>query len=228
MQDLKDANAWCKSNYERLRQNAGRKTLGQISAEFEISLEEFRLQRKGEEKDLGEKLKRRVIGSPAGGRQPSDNSWRWEFTTRHCTRATCPSPRYSPFANHLYAFYHSHTQTRSEPSSFAPLPTLCPECATNEVAAFERLITEKWGSRCGWHEREWDEWIEKVVGERFEERVFWEGAQEREVREWIGRRGGKVVSEVVEDGGKLKESEEVEVLGKKKNVFKRLFRIGGE
>jgi len=119
-------------------------------------------------------------------------------------------------------------QTRSEPSSFAPLPTLCPECATNEVAAFERLITEKWGSRCGWHEREWDEWIEKVVGERFAEKGFWEGAQEREVREWVAKRDKGKEMRVLEDEGKLKEGEKAEVLRKKNNVFKRLFRIGSE
>ncbi|KAH4608569.1 hypothetical protein HBH82_071780 [Parastagonospora nodorum] len=222
-QDLRDANAWCKSNYERLRQNAGRKTLGEIAGEFEIFLEEFRLQRKSEEKELNEKLKRRVIGSSPGGKQPLDSEWRWEFTTRHCTRASCPSTRYSPFANNLYAFYHPHIQTQSEPSSFAPLPTLCPECATNEVAAFERLITEKWGSRCGWHEQDWDEWIKKVVGERFEEKGFWEGAQEREVGEWVARRGEKIVDEV------KVEKVEVQVEKRKKvGVFKRLFGKGGE
>ena len=141
--------------------------------------------------------------------------WDWKYTPRHCTRANCTSNPYSPFANHLFAFYHS---PRS--SSFIPLPTLCPPCAETEVETFERYVGVKWGSRCGWEEGEWGEWVGGVVGERDAGRGFWEGAQERVVRE----RGPMVRSE---RGGEGEERGGVGVDGGRKRGFLRKIFGGG-
>lgn len=98
------------------------------------------------------------------------------------------------------------------------------------MRAFERLVGEKWASRCGWEEGEWGVWFDGVVGGREAERKWWEVAQEREV----GERRGDAVGNAMEMGGEKGkgkivgvESEEGKVV-KKKSVFKRLFGIGGE
>jgi hypothetical protein len=147
--------------------------------------------------------------------------WDWKYTPRYCTRAECPSTPYSPFANHLYAFYHT---PRS--SSFIPLATCCPSCAKTEVEAFEHMVTEKWNSRCGWHEGEWDVWFENAVKEREMEREFWDKAQERVTRE--KGPGGRV-----DGGGKSAEKErggagtgEKKLVKRKSVFFRRLFRLG--
>jgi hypothetical protein len=223
--ELKEANAWCKRNWESLRQNAGRKTLGQIATEFDVFLETYRQERKAEDEELQQRQKHIVFGpsSPSPTTQTKDKStkteWLWHFMPRHCTSASCPSGPYSPFSNHLFPFYHPQIST----SSFSPLPTLCPPCAKNEIDAFERMITEKWNSRCGWHGKEWDEWIGKVVVERFEGRCFWERAQEREIRE---RGVKKYVERGIKEDGRAP-VERVGKVEKKKSVFKRLFGKGG-
>jgi hypothetical protein len=222
--ELKEANAWCKRNWESLRQNAGRKTLGQIAAEFDIFLETYRQERKIQNEELQQRQKHVVLGpsSPCPAThlkdKPIKTEWLWHLTPRHCTRSACSSQPYSPFSNHLFPYYHPQTPT----SSFLPLPTLCPPCAKDEIDAFERMITEKWNSRCGWHGKEWDEWIGKVVVERFEGRCFWERAQEREVRE----RGVSHIERDLKEDGKSG----IEKMGKverKKSVLKRFFGKSG-
>jgi hypothetical protein len=99
-----------------------------------------------------------------------------------------------------------------------PLSTCCPTCATTEVEAFEQMFAVKWGSRCGWEDREWAEWFRGQVGEREVEKGFWEGAQERVSREkgpgvWMDGREGEGENNVVV---------------RRKSVFKRLFRVGGK
>jgi hypothetical protein len=66
---------------------------------------------------------------------------------------------------------------------FVPLRTLCPSCARNEIETFEKSVVEKWASRCGWDEGEWNGWLNNAVKDRRLEQEFWEKAQERVVRE---------------------------------------------
>jgi hypothetical protein len=229
--ELKDATARCKRQWEALRQNAGRKTLGQIATEFDEYMEDFRSERRGEDAELLRRQKSVVLGAPAVKlSQPitatNDTQWRWLYTPRHCTRASCHSKPYSPFANHLFAFYHS-----SRPSKFSPLTTLCPACATTEVESFELLVMQKWGSRCGWDDEEWNKWFEGAVREREREMGFWEGAQEREVRERRVRRTekgeGVKVKEANEKGSESGDIVKLEDgLKKKKSVFRRMFGAG--
>lgn len=214
--ELKEANAWCKRKWESLRQNAGRKTLGQIASEFDVFLDTFRQNRRHEDADLQRRQKRIIIGTEAS--KEEDEEWMWMYTPRHCTRASCPSARYSPFANHLFAFYHARRS-----STFTALPSLCPPCARDEVEAFERMISEKWASRTGWDEGEWNYWFGKVTQDRDMGREFWEKAQEREVRE---RRTGQGVDEQKVE--KVNERGGEKLVGKKKSVFKRLFGGGRE
>jgi hypothetical protein len=220
--ELKEANAWCKRNYEALRQNAGRKTLGQIATEFDEFLETFRQERRLENAELKRRLRRVILGASASsstaqnkGKQIADMEWDWKYTPRYCTRAECRSAPYSPFASHLYAFYHT-----ARSSTFVPLATCCPSCAKTEVEAFEQMVAEKWSSRCGWDDAEWTAWFGSAIKDRELEREFWDKAQERVTREkgpssWVD---GKSVEQ--ESGGVGKEKKPVE---KRKSVFKRLF-----
>jgi hypothetical protein len=239
--ELKHANAYCKRNYESLRQNAGRKTLGQIASEFDFFLETYRQKRRLEDKELRAAQKKLILGTPSleiegnKGKQPEttitvdgdeDEVWKWQYTPRHCTRASCPSDPYSPFSNHLYLFYHPQPQSQPHsPISITPLPTLCPACARNELDAFHRMLQEKWNSRCGWLDEEWNEWFDKAVKDRQAEREFWERAQERVVRE---RRVGIVSSMDGKSGGVAGDVKGVAVgvPEKRKSVFRRLFRVG--
>ncbi|KAH7401633.1 hypothetical protein BKA66DRAFT_405887 [Pyrenochaeta sp. MPI-SDFR-AT-0127] len=219
--DLKDANAACKKEWESLRQNAGRKTLGLIAAEFEVFLEQFREDRREEDARLQRIQKRRVLGSVSTaaaaqkGKAKHDNNddWEWRYTPRHCTKNGCKSARYSPFANHLYSFYTAHRA-----STFLPLQTLCPSCANAEVEAFEQSIQEKWSSRCGWDDEEWDEWFSNAVRDREMEQEFWEKAQERVVKE---KGPARMTTQPEIDEKRVVESD----VGKKgrRSVFKRLF-----
>jgi hypothetical protein len=223
-QELKETNAQCKREWESLRQNAGRKTLGEVSNDFTFFLQCFRQDRKVANADLQRQQRRRVLGAARThvavqdkGKQ-KDVEWDWSYTPRHCTRSACHATPYSPFANHLYAFYHS-----LRPSKFTPLPTLCPPCAKNEVEAFERYTTEKWNSRCGWDATQWNEWFGQAVKDRNAECDFWLKAQERVVREkgpakWVERE--LVLREVEEMSGVGKEE-------KKKGFLKKLFGAGG-
>lgn len=85
------------------------------------------------------------------------------------------------------------------------------------------MISEKWASRTGWDEGEWNYWFGKVTQDRDMGREFWEKAQEREVRE---RRTGQGVDEQKVE--KVNERGGEKLVGKKKSVFKRLFGGGRE
>jgi hypothetical protein len=208
---LKDANAACKKEYEVLRQNAGRKTMGVIATEFEFFKQDFRGERRVTDAKMQKEQRRRVLGTPEKGRE---GVWDWKYTARPCTTASCKT-FYSLYANHLYAFY----RTPLPSSSFLPQQTLCPGCAKTELESFEHKIKEKWGSRCGWDEREWSEWFANAVNDRKMEQKYWSKVQERVVREkgparWVSR---------VED-----EVENVEEVGKerregRRGAFKRWF-----
>ncbi|KAJ4365200.1 hypothetical protein N0V83_008818 [Neocucurbitaria cava] len=233
---MKETNAICKKQWETLRQNAGRKTLGQIAAEFEVFLEGFRQERSLEDAKLVNAQKARVLGVGAGVAQSAnsqlqqnsgaggssgkgkatkqegvvvvdcwDSDWDWRYTPRWCTHSSCPSSSsYSPYANHLYAFYHTR-----RPSTFLPLQNLCSTCSKSEVETCERCISEKWSGRCGWDEGEWNAWFGNVVRNRDVESEFWVNAQERLIRErgpvrWV-EKGGEVEGkegQVLEKKGK--------------------------
>jgi hypothetical protein len=87
------------------------------------------------------------------------------------------------------------------------------------------MLQEKWNSRCGWLDEEWNEWFDKAVKDRQAEREFWERAQERVVRE---RRVGIVSSMDGKSGGVAGDVKGVAVgvPEKRKSVFRRLFRVG--
>lgn len=221
-QEHREASARCKREFERLRQTAGRKTLGQIAQEFELFLEAFREDRRLENADIRHRQKQVVLGTSAST-QPSsvagtqETEWDWRYTPRPCTKVECQLPHYSPFANHLYSFY-----TTPRPSTFIPMHTLCPTCAQAEVEAFENSIEEKWESRCGgWDEAEWNDWLENACNDRAMEVDFWVKAQERVVREtgpamWVKRAAAQEQQAV----GKAKNGDRT---GKRKSLFKRLF-----
>jgi hypothetical protein len=225
--ELKETNAICKQKWESLRQNAGRKTLGQIATDFDDFLDSFKQIRQTQDTQILGRQKRIVLGAPnpiasvstkATKIQPADTEWNWIYTPRNCTRSSCPSSPYSPFSNHLFAFYHT-----PRASIFTPLSTLCPSCAKTEVEAFERMVGEQWSSRCGWDEGEWVGWLGKVVTERREGGEFWERAQERVVRErgvgrWVEKEGQGGIS-----GDEAGKGEGRREDGKKKGMLKRLF-----
>ncbi|KAH7084928.1 hypothetical protein BKA63DRAFT_5696 [Paraphoma chrysanthemicola] len=246
--ELKTSNALCKQKWESLRQNAGRQTLGQIAADFDDYMQSFRKARAVRDAELVSSQKRIVIGAPNTPPRPqtkqqvdkdADADWNWIYSPRPCTRASCPpsssTHTYSPFSTATFAFYHTPRE-----STFTPLSTLCPSCATTEVEAFERLVAEKWGSRCGWDEGEWGEWLGGMVRERKAEGKFWERAQERvarearakkregaggqgvvkEAREVKGKETEKMKPQVKKDGGEKEGSEEGQ---KKKGIFRRMF-----
>ncbi|KAF2833631.1 hypothetical protein CC86DRAFT_278824 [Ophiobolus disseminans] len=221
--ELRETNAACKREWESLRQNAGRQTLGQIANEFDSFLHAFRQDRRAEDADLLRRQRRIVLGAAhallAGAqtqqKRNDASDWDWSYTPRHCTRSACSAAPYSPFANHLHAFYHS---PRS--STFAPLLTLCPPCAKNEVEAFERYVVEKWGSRCGWEDELWNEWFGNAVADRSAERDFWLGAQERVVRE---RGPARSVQREVRQKEEEESRGEEKIKEGKKGVWKRLF-----
>jgi hypothetical protein len=223
--ELRETNALCKREWERLRQNAGRKTLGQIANDFDFFLDTFRQDRRAEEVKFQRRQRHIVLdaaGSHAANPQDKnrreDEEWKWSYNPRHCTRSSCSKPPYSPFANHLYLFYHT-----ARSSTLTPLPTLCPACAKNEVEAFERYAAEKWGSRGEWDDVEWNEWFGAAVRERDEEKEFWLRAQERVGKEMGSAIGEEksVRKEKVEE--KVEEKEQTKKAGKKRGVLRRWF-----
>ncbi|KAI8934419.1 hypothetical protein NX059_009154 [Plenodomus lindquistii] len=250
--ELADASATCKREWEALRQSAGRRTLGQIAADFETFKQQFRDAREVEDEQLQRDLQSRVLGSsssssnaatvPAEKSTASANTsspnnanaklkvtfdtWDWRYTPRRCTKAKCKATPYSPFASHLYNFYNT-----TRVSTFRPLATLCPACATKEIEAFERKVNEKWGSRVGgWDEREWEEWFGNVVRDRQMEGEFWEKAQERVVREKKGGVGrvesvavGRGKGQVMEKVKGVEEKKGEVGVGRRKSVFRRMF-----
>jgi hypothetical protein len=194
VRELEEANAKLKRAYEMLRQNAGRKTLGTVAAEFEELKDEFRDQRRLHDAKLVRLQKRRVLGAPAQDKkgactkqqQQQQEAWDWRYTQRPCINATCKT-HYTPYSNHLYAFY----RTAHPGTSFYPQQTFCPRCAKQNIDDFALDVKQKWGSRCGWDRREWLEWLSNKVKDRAMEQDYWVKAQERVVREkgpasWVG------------------------------------------
>jgi hypothetical protein len=173
--------------------------MGVVAAEFECFKEAFRDERRIRDANVQQEQRRTIFGSVKDGEEGC--VWDWRYTPRPCTTASCKT-FYTTYANHLYAFY----RTPLPSSSLLPQQTLCPGCAKTELESFEYKIKEKWGSRCGWEEREWNEWYSNAVNDRKMEQEYWLKAQERVVREngparWVGRVEDEVneVEEVVRE-----------------------------
>ncbi|KAJ4294379.1 hypothetical protein N0V90_008069 [Kalmusia sp. IMI 367209] len=184
-QDLKLTNERVKSTWESMRQNCGRKTLGAIAAEFEVFVQQKREERTEESQRMEGWQKQRVLGSssaPATKGKEKEKSWEeewdWRFSPRPCTKKGCGKSWYSPFDNRLYLFY-----TTPRPSGFVPLSTLCPSCAKEDVEGVEERIEERRRDVGGVVGPEWEEWCAQVARDREMEVEFWEGAQERVVKE---------------------------------------------
>ena len=183
--DLKLANNRVKSNYESLRQNCGRKTLGAIAAEFEIFVQQFREERVEESQRMKIWQRQRILPStskPAatgkGKEKAWEEEWDWRYSPRPCTRKGCDKHHYSPFDNRLYLFY---TTPRS--SNLLPLSTLCPSCAKKDVESAEEKINSRMKDAGGVVGPEWEAWCVQVERDREMEIEFWEQAQERVVKE---------------------------------------------
>jgi hypothetical protein len=216
----KEASARCKSEFESLRQNAGRKTLGQIAREFDMYLEDFRKDRRLEDAEIQQQQKKLVLGSGSAQASAKESVqegsiWDWRYTPRPCTKASCQT-HYSPFSNHLFSFY-----TTPQSFGFLPLHTLCPSCSKAEIEAVEGSVQEKWTSRCGWEENEWNQWFENATKDRAMELDFWEKAQERVVKEkgpamWVKRA-------TAQEEKLGRQTKECSKQGKRKSLLKRWF-----
>ncbi|KAF1960269.1 hypothetical protein CC80DRAFT_544718 [Byssothecium circinans] len=205
-QDLQTANQHAKETWEAMRQNAGRKTLGLIAAEFELYKQQVREDRALVSQDLEKRQRARVLGSPQPAK-PSKKSpergeeWDWRYSPRSCTRKSCSTKWYSPYDNRLYLFYHVPRPS----SGLLPLMTLCPPCAREDVEDVEQRIEGR--KRDGGDSVEWRQWCEQVAKDRVMETEYWEQAQERVVRErgvcFVGgSSGGDAVKKVGGFGGK--------------------------
>ncbi|KAG9190755.1 hypothetical protein G6011_08843 [Alternaria panax] len=202
-QDLNQINIACKREYEKLRQSAGRKTLGVIAAEFEILKEDFRRERRHKDAALVQEQKQRVLGvlpivlnqknnDAKGNPRVQEDTWDWRYTLRPCTSSHCKA-YYTPYSNH-YTYY------RTPISGFLPQETLCSACAKTELEDFVNKIKEKWGSRCEWDHKEWHDWYTNACNDRTMEQDYWIKAQEKCVRErgppkWVGRLKDNLVVE---------------------------------
>lgn len=165
-----------------MRQNAGRKTLGLIAAEFEIWLQEFRDERDRQSQELEEQQRRKLLGGPKTKKKDktqNDEEWDWHYAPRPCTRKGCAKDDYSPFDNRLYLFYNT-----PRPSGLTPLSTLCPTCARSDVEAVEERIEGRREESGG--DEVWKEWFWQIRKDRNMEIEFWEQAQERVVKEKSG------------------------------------------
>ena len=152
--------------------------MGVVAGEFEAFKEGFRDERRIQDAKLQREQRRRVLGAGAAGKGGVKEVWDWKYTLRPCTTASCKT-FYTPYSNHLYAFYRIPLPS----TNFLPQQTLCPGCSKTEVAGFEYKVKEKWGSRCGWNELEWNEWFNNVINDRKMEQEYWVKAQ-------VGLRGG--------------------------------------
>jgi hypothetical protein len=235
--EMKEANALCKREWERMRQNAGRSTLGAVAEDFEMFLQLYRETRAKEDAQLQQRQKRVVLGSPklsspskSNNATNQDGEWNWRYTPRPCTKQGCTQPYYSPYATHLFSFYTS----RRPATGVVPQATLCPQCSQAEVEGFERTVDEKWSSRCGWNAVEWEQWHSNAKKDREMEMEFWEKAQERVVREKkvvpkaaAAKVAPKVAPKVaaVQAVQVVQEVKKVEVPEKKRrrSVFRRMF-----
>ena len=226
---MQEANALCKKEYESMRQNAGRKTLGVVAQDFEIFLQLYREARRVEDARLQKAQSQRVLGVTGGKGKAASDGFDWRYTPRNCTRKGCKAEPYSPFAIHCFGFYNIPNSS----TSLLPLTTLCPSCSRAESEGFGAKLMEKWSSRCGWDGEEWDGWYQNALQSRKAEQEFWEKAQERVVREGLAKKakilpkGG--IDEAATQGqvGKTEGDTATELTPKKekkKSVFKRMFR----
>ncbi|KAF3007786.1 hypothetical protein E8E13_010333 [Curvularia kusanoi] len=226
--EMQEANALCKKEYETMRQNAGRKTLGSIAQDFEIFLQLYREARKTEDTRLQQMQSQRVFGPlpavDAKGKPRQSDSFDWRYSLRNCTKKNCSSTPYSPFSIQHFAFYN----TLNPSTQLLPLTTLCPSCSRAESEGFGAKLMEKWSSRCGWDGEEWDGWYQNAVQHRKAEQEFWEKAQERVVREKLAKKAAKSIIEKAEE--KRESGDEAVVANaspakeKRKSIFKRMFR----
>jgi len=167
--------------WESMRQNAGRKTLGLVAAEFEIYVQQCREDRALESDELEARQKKKVLGVAQSNvkskeRADAGQDWDWKYTPRPCTMKGCSKQWYSPFDNRLFLFYHT-----KRPSGLQPLTTLCPSCARSDVEiAEERIKDRRSDAGAG---PEWVEWCGQVQNDRRMEEEYWMQAQERVVRE---------------------------------------------
>ncbi|KAI2479004.1 hypothetical protein Ptr902_09215 [Pyrenophora tritici-repentis] len=220
-QELREATLQCKRSYELLRQNAGRKTLNAVAAEFEDAKAVFRDARTVKDARLVRIQKRRVLGAPVllaeKTNDAREEAWDWRYTNRPCTTSSC-NEYYTPYSNHLYAFYRTPL---AQTSSLFPQQIFCPTCAQAEAEGFEQKVKEKWGSRCGWDEREWAEWYGNARSDRDMELGFWLKAQERVVRE---KGPARWVSRLEDDYGVAVDAvAEAHNRSRKGGIFSRLF-----
>lgn len=214
-----------------MRQNARRKTLGDVAADFELFVRVFDQEREEESRAAERRQKIRVlglrrgkaIGAGEGGGGGSDDgsaSW-WKYVPRPCTRKACPHPWYSPYASHLYTFYTCSSSTptpKRRLASLLPLRTLCPACAQQNLSVTESSLLQK---RELLDDEEWILHAEQVRRDREMEVKFWEGAQERVVLE-KGVRGATVEELEREERRGKEEGGEVLVKGRKGEVVREL------
>ena len=206
-QDLKLANHKAKCMWESMRQNAGRKTLGLIAAEFELYIYQCREDREGESEELEARQKKLVLGAELDKTKGKDaagtgagNDWEWKYTPRPCTSKGCGKQWYSPFDNKLYLFYHT-----ARPSGLRPLTTLCPSCARADVESAEDKIQDRKDEAGAGPE--WVEWCGQVKNDRRMEEEFWMQAQERVVREKrVAVVAGRESKDGVKQNGKEKKT----------------------
>lgn len=225
--EMQEANALCKKEYETMRQNAGRKTLGAVAQDFEIFLELYREARQAEDARLQQAQSRRVLGSfptvALKGKSAQSEGFDWRYTLRNCTKKNCSST-YSPYSSQHFGFYNSLNPS----TQLMPLTTLCPSCSRAESEGFGAKLMEKWSSRCGWDGEEWDGWYQNALQHRKAEQEFWEKAQERLVREKLTKKAVKSVAEKAEEKRDAAEEEvvveAVPAKEKRKSIFKRMFR----
>lgn len=178
-EDLKLANARVKSEWESMRQNAGRKILGLIAADFEVFVRQCREDRAWESDELEAQQRKRILrNTPTGtkGKEREGEGWDWTYTPRPCTKKGCSTQWYSPFDNRLYLFYHTN-----RPSGLRPLITLCPSCARADVEGTEEKIQQRKGDVGGGPD--WVQWCEQIKNDRVMEEEYWLKAQERVVWE---------------------------------------------
>jgi len=182
--DLKLGNHKVKCTWESMRQNAGRKTLGLIAAEFEIFVQREREGRAIESERMHGWQRQRLLNSSLPSKNKQNvwgEDWDWRYSPRPCTKKGCGKQWYSPFDNKLYMFY-----TCTRPSGLVPLSTMCPACARADVESTEERIgarRREIGATTG---PEWDEWLAQILKDREMEVEFWEQAQERVIQEKMG------------------------------------------
>lgn len=159
-----------------MRQKAGRKTLGDVAADFEFFVRVFDSEREAESRQNMRLLQEMMVGCVASGEKLKESEdWNWRYHLRPCTTKGCTEAWYSIFDEELFTFY-----TKPRRSNIAPLPTMCQGCATKDVEAAETHIKEK---REELDDEEWVMWMEKLRKDREVEKKFWEQAQERIVRQ---------------------------------------------